>query len=57
MLLVAVVTAIIATPIAPLGSVVDMASQVTDLEKVAAIVGFIVNSFLNKDSCDLEETQ
>lgn len=38
-------------------TITSIVSQEEISKKIAAVVGLIINSFLNKDSCDLEETQ
>lgn len=60
-LLALTVAAIMALPVATsaegAATITSIASQEEISKKIAAVVGLIINSFLNKDSCDLEETQ
>ena len=61
LLAVLAVAAIMAKPVATSSvesaEIIDMAFQKEKYKSAAAIIGFIINRFLNKDSCDLEDTQ
>lgn len=60
-LLALTVAAIMAIPAATsaegAATITSIAPQEEISKKIAAVIGLIINSFLNKDSCDLEETQ